>query len=90
MVKAWGGEEQLRNSDKTKASAIAGTAAGAMGGLIRKLSRHFTQLVSTDRDIRGPLKYPPGHASLDSPGCWRTNGSESNVQSPAQGSGRER
>ncbi|RSL57935.1 hypothetical protein CEP53_006322 [Fusarium sp. AF-6] len=35
VVKAWGGEEQLRNSDKTKASAIAGTAAGAMGGLIR-------------------------------------------------------
>ncbi|KAF4470886.1 hypothetical protein FALBO_2207 [Fusarium albosuccineum] len=35
LVKTWGGEEQLRNSDKTKASAIAGTAAGAMGGLIR-------------------------------------------------------
>ncbi|KAM5353861.1 hypothetical protein ACJ41O_000511 [Fusarium nematophilum] len=35
IVKAWGGEEQLRNSDKTKASAIAGTAAGAVGGLIR-------------------------------------------------------
>ncbi|KAM0428309.1 hypothetical protein ACHAPT_007210 [Fusarium lateritium] len=35
VVKAWGGEEQLRNSDKTMASAMAGTAAGAMGGLIR-------------------------------------------------------
>ncbi|KAJ4309731.1 hypothetical protein N0V84_011344 [Fusarium piperis] len=35
VVKAWGGEEQLRKSDKTMASAIAGTAAGAMGGLIR-------------------------------------------------------
>ncbi|KAI6767959.1 hypothetical protein HG530_005968 [Fusarium avenaceum] len=35
VVKAWGGEERLKNGDKTMASAIAGTAAGAVGGLIR-------------------------------------------------------
>ncbi|KAG9502446.1 hypothetical protein J7337_005273 [Fusarium musae] len=35
VVKAWGGEERLRNGDKTIASAIAGTAAGSVGGLIR-------------------------------------------------------
>ncbi|KAF4458178.1 hypothetical protein F53441_29 [Fusarium austroafricanum] len=34
-VRAWGGEEKLKNTDKTMASAIAGTAAGAVGGLIR-------------------------------------------------------
>ncbi|RBQ70688.1 hypothetical protein FVER14953_09124 [Fusarium verticillioides] len=36
VVKAWGGEERLRNGDKTIASAIAGTAAGSVGGLISK------------------------------------------------------
>ncbi|EWZ38265.1 hypothetical protein FOCG_04818 [Fusarium oxysporum f. sp. radicis-lycopersici 26381] len=35
VVKAWGGEERLKNGDKTIASAIAGTAAGSVGGLIR-------------------------------------------------------
>ncbi|KAJ4260632.1 hypothetical protein NW762_007376 [Fusarium torreyae] len=35
VVRSWGGEERLRNFDKIKASAIAGTAAGAVGGLIR-------------------------------------------------------
>lgn len=42
VLKAWGGEERLRNSEKTMASAISGTAAGAVGGLIRKsrLSNH--------------------------------------------------
>ncbi|KAF4500350.1 hypothetical protein FAGAP_3441 [Fusarium agapanthi] len=35
VVKAWGGEERLQNGDKTIASAIAGTAAGSVGGLIR-------------------------------------------------------
>ncbi|KAF5614356.1 uncharacterized protein FSUBG_236 [Fusarium subglutinans] len=35
VVKAWGGEEKLQNGDKTIASAIAGTAAGSVGGLIR-------------------------------------------------------
>ncbi|KAF4962625.1 hypothetical protein FSARC_9295 [Fusarium sarcochroum] len=35
VVRSWGGEDRLRNLDKTKASAIAGTAAGAVGGLIR-------------------------------------------------------
>ncbi|KAI1029901.1 hypothetical protein LB503_008194 [Fusarium chuoi] len=35
IVKAWGGEERLKNGDKTIASAIAGTAAGSVGGLIR-------------------------------------------------------
>ncbi|KAF5000730.1 hypothetical protein FGRMN_1571 [Fusarium graminum] len=35
VVKAWGGEERLKNGHKTMASAIAGTAAGAVGGLIR-------------------------------------------------------
>ncbi|KAM0352456.1 hypothetical protein ACHAPU_002123 [Fusarium lateritium] len=35
VVKAWGGEEILKNGHKTMASAIAGTAAGAVGGLIR-------------------------------------------------------
>lgn len=36
VVKAWGGEERLKNGDKTIASAIAGTAAGSVGGLISK------------------------------------------------------
>ncbi|CVL01823.1 uncharacterized protein FMAN_07979 [Fusarium mangiferae] len=35
IVKGWGGEERLKNGDKTIASAIAGTAAGSVGGLIR-------------------------------------------------------
>ncbi|KAF9770097.1 hypothetical protein IL306_012404 [Fusarium sp. DS 682] len=35
VVKAWGGEERLKNGDKTIASAIAGTVAGSVGGLIR-------------------------------------------------------
>ncbi|KAF4979055.1 hypothetical protein FZEAL_4665 [Fusarium zealandicum] len=35
VVKASGGEDQLKNLDKTRASAISGAAAGAMGGLIR-------------------------------------------------------
>ncbi|KAG8676692.1 hypothetical protein FPOAC2_02796 [Fusarium poae] len=35
VLKAWGGEERLKNSEKTMASAISGTAAGAVGGLIR-------------------------------------------------------
>ncbi|KAI5457787.1 hypothetical protein BGZ63DRAFT_416879 [Mariannaea sp. PMI_226] len=34
-IKAWGGEEHMTLSDKTKASAIAGSVAGAVGGLIR-------------------------------------------------------
>ncbi|KAH7140673.1 hypothetical protein EDB81DRAFT_61622 [Dactylonectria macrodidyma] len=34
-IKAWGGEEGVTPSDRTKASAIAGGAAGAVGGLIR-------------------------------------------------------
>lgn len=39
-IRAWGGEDQVSLSDKTKASAMAGTVAGAMGGLIRKLHRN--------------------------------------------------
>ncbi|KAK7402598.1 hypothetical protein QQX98_011639 [Neonectria punicea] len=35
IFKAWGGEEQVTLADKTKASAMAGTVAGATGGLIR-------------------------------------------------------
>ncbi|KAF7557335.1 hypothetical protein G7046_g6078 [Stylonectria norvegica] len=34
-IRAWGGEECVTRSDKTKASALGGTVAGAMGGLIR-------------------------------------------------------
>lgn len=34
-IRAWGGEGNVTLSDKTKASAIAGTVAGAMGGLVR-------------------------------------------------------
>lgn len=35
MIQAWGGEKQVTPSEKIKASAIAGTVAGAVGGLIR-------------------------------------------------------
>ncbi|KAF5022607.1 hypothetical protein F66182_5353 [Fusarium sp. NRRL 66182] len=35
IVKSWGGEERLRYTEKIMASAISGTAAGAVGGLIR-------------------------------------------------------
>lgn len=38
-IKAWGGEQNVTLSDKTKASAMAGTVAGAMGGLISELPR---------------------------------------------------
>lgn len=47
-IRAWGGEEQVTLSDKTKASAMAGTVAGAMGGLIRRSQRLiFDSLVLT-------------------------------------------
>lgn len=35
-IRAWGDEAQLRPVDKTMASAIAGSAAGAVAGLGRK------------------------------------------------------
>lgn len=34
-LRTWG-PEQLTNSDKTKASTLAGASAGMVGGLIRK------------------------------------------------------
>ncbi|KAH6893467.1 hypothetical protein B0T10DRAFT_604672 [Thelonectria olida] len=34
-IKSWGGEERVTPLDRTKASAIAGSVAGAVGGLIR-------------------------------------------------------
>ncbi|KAM0501248.1 hypothetical protein ACHAPB_005136 [Verticillium nonalfalfae] len=36
-IKAWGGEAVINKTDRTKASALAGGTAGAVGGLIRQL-----------------------------------------------------
>jgi hypothetical protein len=35
-MNAWGGEENLSRGRKTQASALAGGAAGMVGGLIRE------------------------------------------------------
>lgn len=45
MIQAWGGEKQVTPSEKTKASAIAGTVAGAVGGLIRGPSNILPAIV---------------------------------------------
>ncbi|KPM35706.1 hypothetical protein AK830_g10857 [Neonectria ditissima] len=45
IFKTWGGEEQVSLTDKTKASAMAGTVAGAVGGLIRGPSNIIPAMV---------------------------------------------
>lgn len=40
-IRAWGGEDRVTLADKTKASAISGAVAGAMGGLIRTYRLQF-------------------------------------------------
>lgn len=60
-MRALGGEEHLRPVDKTKASAIAGSATGAVAGLMRTLFsiRIAGEVTDTDRIIGGPPKILP-------------------------------
>jgi hypothetical protein len=87
VVKAWGGEERLKNGDKTMASAIAGTTAGAVGGLIRKLDHICRHFIVTDTTTRRAQEHPSCHARVDSIWNWRTDSSKPYGSSQAQGPG---
>lgn len=68
MIQAWGGEKQVTPSEKIKASAIAGTVAGAVGGLIRTVDPSCKDSAFYSHFAGGPSNILPAIV------CWTAFG----------------